>query len=329
MPKPRELRRRIKSVQSTRKITKTMELVATSKLKRAQDRVVAARPYAAALAEVMSDLYSPELAERFPLLRQPGGGGGGGGARRVALLLITSNRGLCGAFNANLIREARRRIEEIERQGGAVNLHLVGKKGVTFFRFAKRPVASQRIDVGDRPTAAHAGELVAPLMTQFASGALDAVDVVFAQFRSAVSTPPTTLRILPITPPRADRRTGGQADGGAHSQADVRTAGRADSAVHSQSGSPAVRQTANYILKPSAEAILEALLPLYVRNQVYRALVETAAAEHGARRTAMKNATDNAGEILDLLQRTYNRARQAQITQEIAEIVGGAEALKG
>src|SRR6266545_4831022 len=221
MPKPRELRRRIKSVQSTRKITKTMELVATSKLKRAQDRVVAARPYAAALAEVMSDLYSPELAERFPLLRQPGGGGGGGGARRVALLLITSNRGLCGAFNANLIREARRRIEEIERQGGAVSLHLVGKKGVTFFRFAKRPVASQRTDVGDRPTAAHAGELVAPLMTQFASGALDAVDVVFAQFRSAVSTPPTTLRILPITPPRAvrrtvvriHRRTGGPPDG--------------------------------------------------------------------------------------------------------------------
>jgi F-type H+-transporting ATPase subunit gamma len=318
MPKPRELRRRIKSVQSTRKITKTMELVATSKLKRAQDRVVAARPYAAALAEVMSDLYSPELAERFPLLRQPagrgGGGGGGGGARRVALLLITSNRGLCGAFNANLIREARRRIEEVERQGSAVNLHLVGKKGVTFFRFAKRPVASQRIDIGDRPTAAHAGELVAPLMTQFASGALDAVDVVFAQFRSAVSTPPTTLRILPITPPRADGQL---------------TPGASPGSPGYRPGSVTVRQSANYILKPSAEAILEALLPLYVRNQVYRALVETAAAEHGARRTAMKNATDNAGEILDLLQRTYNRARQAQITQEIAEIVGGAEALRG
>src|SRR5688572_32755997 len=111
MAKPRELRRRIKSVQSTRKITKTMELIATSKLKRAQDRVVAARPYAAALADVIGDLYSPELAERFPLLRQPPPGAGSG---RVALLLITSNRGLCGAFNANLIREARRRIEELE-----------------------------------------------------------------------------------------------------------------------------------------------------------------------------------------------------------------------
>ena len=293
MPKPRELRRRIKSVQSTRKITKTMELVATSKLKRAQDRVVAARPYAASLAEVMADLYSPDLAERFPLLRQPVAGVGG---RRVALLLITANRGLCGAFNANLIREARARIEQLEPDA-AVDLHLVGKKGVSYFKFTKRPVASQRIDIGDKPTAAHAAELVGPLMQQFETGVLDAVEVVFAQFKSAVSTPATTLRILPITPPRADGRSGAR--------------------------------TVSYILKPSAEAILARLLPLYVQNQVYRALVETVAGFYGAQRTAMKNATDNAGDIIELLQRTYNRARQAQITQEIAEIVGGAEALRG
>jgi len=297
MAKPRELRRRIKSVQSTRKITKTMELVATSKLKRAQDRVVAARPYAAALAEVIGDLYAPELAERFPLLRQPAAGRGARG--RVALVVITANRGLCGAFNANLIREARRRIEQLEGEGAGVDLHLIGKKGITYFKFAKRPAASQRTDIGDRPKAEHAAEIVGPLMTQFASGALDAVEVVFAQFKSAVSTPPTTLRILPIAPPRA-------AEGGK---------GRSSAA--------------NYILKPSADAILEQLLPLYVRNQVYRALVETAAAFLGAQRTAMKNATDNAGDIIELLQRTYNRARQAQITQELAEIVGGAEALKG
>ncbi len=296
MAKPRELRRRIKSVQSTRKITKTMELVATSKLKRAQDRVVAARPYAAALAEVIGDLYAPELAERFPLLRQPAAGTRG---RRVALVVITANRGLCGAFNANLIREARRRIEQLESEGAGVDLHLIGKKGITYFKFAKRPAASQRTDIGDKPTPSHAAEIVGPLMTQFESGALDAVEVVFAQFKSAVSTPPTTLRILPISPP-------GAVEGG----------GRRSSAV-------------NYILKPSADAILEQLLPLYVRNQLYRALVETAAAFLGAQRTAMKNATDNAGEIIELLQRAYNRARQAQITQELAEIVGGAEALKG
>jgi F-type H+-transporting ATPase subunit gamma len=291
MAKPRELKRRIRSVQNTRKITKTMELVSTSKLKRAQDRVVGARPYAQALAEVIGDLYSPALAERFPLLRQPGTRG----VRRVAVLLITSNRGLCGAFNANLIREARRRLEEIETQGAQTELHLVGKKGIGYFKFARRPIASQRVDIGDRPTAAHAAELVAPLMAQFSAGTLDAVDLVFAKFNSAVSTPPTTLRILPVAPP------------------DGRTSGRA----------------VNYILKPSAEAILESLLPLYVRNQVYRALVETAAAEHGARRTAMKNATDAGGDMLDVLQRTFNRARQGQITQELAEIVGGAEALKG
>jgi len=297
MAKPRELKRRIRSVQNTRKITKTMELVSTSKLKRAQDRVVGARPYAQALAEVIGDLSSPALAERFPLLRQPGKTG----VRRVAVLLITSNRGLCGAFNANLIREARRRITELEGQGAQAELHLVGKKGIGYFKFTRRPIASQRVDIGDRPTAAHAAELVEPLMAQFSAGTLDAVDLVFAKFNSAVSTPPTTLRILPVTPPSS---RGGQ---------------EAKAAV----------KAVNYILKPSAEAILESLLPLYVRNQMYRALVETAAAEHGARRTAMKNATDAGGDMLDVLQRTFNRARQGQITQELAEIVGGAEALKG
>ena len=292
MAKPRELKRRIRSVQNTRKITKTMELVSTSKLKRAQDRVVGARPYAQALAEVIGDLYSPALAERFPLLRQPAHG-----VRRAAVVLITANRGLCGAFNANLIREARRRMEDLAGEGAAVDLHVVGRKGIGFFKFAKRPLASQRIDIGDKPTATHATELVTPLMAQFEAGTIDAVDVVFAHFKSAVSTPPTVVRVLPVTPPQRAGRPGTGA--------------------------------VNYLLRPSAEAILAQLLPLYVRNQVYRALVETAGAFLGAQRTAMKNATDNAGELLDILRRTYNRARQAQITQELGEIVGGAEALKG
>jgi len=300
MAKARELKRRIRSVQNTKKITKTMELVSTSKLKRAQDRVVGARPYAQALADVIGQLYSRDLAERFPLLRQPGHTGRGAGVRRSAVVLITSNRGLCGAFNANLIREARRRLEELEAQDAHTELHLVGKKGVSYFKFTKREPASQRIDIGDRPTLDHAAELAKPLMERFSKGDLDAVDVVFAKFNSAVSTPPTTLRILPVTPPEK-RRSGGQ---------------EATAAV-------------NYILKPSAEEILKQLLPLYVQNQMYRALVETAAAEHGARRTAMKNATDAGSDMLNILQRTFNRARQAQITQELAEIVGGAEALKG
>lgn len=286
MAKARDLKRRIRSVEKTRQITKTMEMVSTSKLKRAQDRVVAARPYAAALAEVLAELFDPGLSERFPLLRLAEA------PRRVAVVFITSNRGLCGGFNANLIRLARQRLELLSAEGAEVELHGIGRKGIGYFRYVGRALASQRQDIGDRPTPQHAAEVAEPLMQRFAAGELDAVEIVFAKFNSPVSTPPTTLRILPIAP-------------------------------------PAHRVAGNYILRPSAEEIVGAILPLYLHNQIYRALVETAAAEQGARRTAMKNATDSAGEMIDWLRRTYNRARQAQITQEIAEIVGGSEALKG
>jgi F-type H+-transporting ATPase subunit gamma len=299
MAKSRQLKGRIRSVQNTRKITKTMELVATSKLKRAQDRVIAARPYAEALREVIADLFTPDLADEFPLLRQPASPSKGG-PRRAALILLTSNRGLAGGFNSNLIKEARRRIETLEGGGYTVDLHGVGKKGIGFFKYLGRKLALERMDIGDRPTAEHAGEIVAPLIESYAAGELASVELIQARFLSALQTPPATIRILPVA-------EAGQRDSGAAGQ----------------------QKTANYILAPNARAILEQLLPLYVRNMVYRGLVETAAAEHGARRTAMKNATDNAGEILELLKRTYNRQRQAQITQEIAEIVGGAAALQG
>lgn len=295
MAKGRQLKGRIRSVQNTRKITKTMELVATSKLKRAQDRVVGARPYADALAEVLADLVTPDLAEGFPLLRQPAPPARGG-PRRAAVILLTSNRGLAGGFNANLIKEARRRIETLEAEGYTVDLHAIGKKGIGFFRYLGRAFAAERLDIGDRPTVEHAAEIVAPLIRAYEAGELASVDLVQARFISALQTPPATVRILPVPTPE----------------------GREPSAA-----------SRNYILAPSAEAILRELLPLYVRNAVFRGLVETAAAEQGARRTAMKNATDNAGEILELLKRTYNRQRQAQITQEIAEIVGGAAALQG
>ncbi|HKV52827.1 MAG TPA: ATP synthase F1 subunit gamma [Gemmatimonadaceae bacterium] len=287
MAKGRELKGRIKSVEGTRKITRTMEMVSTSKLKRAQDRVVAARPYARALGDVIADLYSPVLAEQFPLLRQPAA------LKRAAVLLITSNRGLAGAFNANLIREARNLLAKLGAGNTETELHVVGRKGLGYFRYIGAAVATSRVDIGDRPRAEHATELVDGLMRDFVSGRLDAVYVVYAKYNSPLSTPPTTDRLLPVTPPE---RKGPARD---------------------------------YLLFPSAQAILTQLLPLYVRNAVYRALVETAAGEQGARRTAMKNATDNAGEMLNVLRRTYNRARQAQITQEIAEIVGGAEALEG
>jgi F-type H+-transporting ATPase subunit gamma len=287
MAKGRELKGRIKSVENTRKITRTMEMVATSKMKRAQDRVVAARPFANSLSDVIANLYTPELAERFPLLRQPAT------INKAAVIVLTSNRGLAGAFNANLLKEARALLGRLKDQNVEPELHVVGKKGLGYFRYVGRAVASSRVDISDRPTAENASELVDELITRFASGDIDAVYIVYAKFQSALSTPPATQTILPVTPPE---RKGAQPD---------------------------------YILLPSAEVILSQLLPSYVRNSVYRALVETAAGEQGARRTAMKNATDNAGEMLNVLRRTFNRARQAQITQEIAEIVGGAAALQG
>ena len=286
MAKGRELKGRIKSVENTKKITRTLEMVATSKMKRAQERVMAARPFADVLTEVISSLYSSELAERFPLLRQPAS------VRRAAVLVLTANRGLAGAFNSNILREARGVLARLSSENVETELHVVGRKGLGYFRFAGRAVTSSRTDITDRPTVDDAAQLVDGLMARFASGELDAVYVVSAKFKSALSTPPHTETVLPVTPPE---RTGPSRD---------------------------------YLLFPSAEAILTELLPSYVRNAVYRALVENEAGFQGAQRTAMKNATDNATEMLGTLRRTYNRARQANITQEISEIVGGAAALE-
>lgn len=263
-----------------------MELVATSKLKKATDRVYAARPYSEALSEIVQSLYAPELSEHFPLLRQPER------TARAAVLLLTANRGLAGAFNANLIKEARRVLDELRGQGVETELHIAGKKGIAFFRFRGEELSMARTDMSDTPTVDEAESLIADLRSRFESGEIDAVYMIGSEFKSAMSTPPRVTELLPIRPPEGGRG----ADG--------------------------------FLLAPSSGVILSRLLPAYLRNAVYRALVENVAAEQGARRTAMKNATDNAGDMLETLTRTYNRARQAQITQEIAEIVGGAIALE-
>ena len=285
MQSAKEVRRRIKSVDNTKQITKTMEMVATSKLKRATDRVRAAQPYSDALGVVVKSLYAPEFAERFPVLRQPEG------IQKVAIVLITANRGLCGGFNANLIREARILRESLREKGIEPEIHSVGRKGMVYFQFRKVELASRYNDVGDAPTVEDAEAIIGQLRGRFESGDLDQVFLVSAEYRSALSTPPRVVELLPIRPP--------------------------EGAVSADS----------YLLSPGADVILTRLLPAYIRNTVYKALVENAAAEQGARRTAMKSATDNAGEMLETLTRNYNRARQAQITQEISEIVGGAEGL--
>jgi F-type H+-transporting ATPase subunit gamma len=249
--------------------------------------VAAARPYAQALRDVIGSLYSSELAEQFPLLRQPSQ------MKRVAVIALTANRGLAGAFNANLIKEARTTILGLEAKGIAVDLHAIGKKGLGYFRYVGRDAVTSRTDISDRPTAANAAEIVNDLTDAFSRGEIDAVYIIYPNFKSVLSAPPATVQILPVQPPESGAK---QRD---------------------------------YILAPDAHTILGELLPLYVRNAVYRALVEMTAAFYAAQRTAMKNATDNATDMLKILGRTYNRARQATITQEIAEIVGGAAALQG
>jgi len=282
----RDVKRRIKTVENTRQITRTMELVATSKLKRATDRVYATRPYAEAMHDIVSGLYSPGLADKYPILRRPDT------VKRAAVLLLTANRGLAGGFNANLIKQARNLMDELRGQGIETELHIAGKKGIAYFRFRGEPMLTKRTDVGDHPTVDDAESVVGPIRDRFESGEVDAVYLISSKFKSAMSTPPHTRSLLPIE------------------------------------GDPDAPSADVYILSPSGDMILERILPAYIRNAVFTAMVENAAAEQGARRTAMKSATDNAGDVLEHLTRTYNRARQAQITQEIAEIVGGSAALE-
>src|SRR6185369_14784605 len=231
MAKGRELLGRIKSTENTRKITRTMEMVATSKMKRAVDRVVAARPYAAALTDVISSLFSPELAGDFPLLRQPAA------EKKAAVILLTSNRGLAGAFNSNLIKEARALLTRLDQAGTQVDVHVVGRKGIGYFKYIGRTMTVQRTDITDKPTADDAASLVDSLMDAYAKGDLDAVYVVQSQFKSVLSSPPASIRILPVARPKS---------------------GAAQK---------------DYLLFPSAAEILTTLLPAYVRNAVYRALV--------------------------------------------------------
>jgi F-type H+-transporting ATPase subunit gamma len=241
MAKSRQLKGRIRSVQNTRKITKTMELVATSKLKRAQDRVIGARPYAEALRQVIADLFTPDLADRFPLLRRPAPPAKGGPSR-APVILLTSNRGLAGGFNSNLIKEARRRIESLEGEGYKVELLGIGKKGIGFFKYLGRKLALERIDIGDRPTVDHAAEVVEPLIHAFASGELASVDLIQARFISALQTPPATIRILPVETVgqlASGARRGGGAVEELHSGPECRSDSReAAATLHKKRGVP-------------------------------------------------------------------------------------------
>lgn len=295
MAKAREIKRRIRSIDKTRQITKTMEMVAASKLKRAQDRVVAARPFDVFMRQVIAKVRegAGHAEEAFPLLRTRRLSG------RAAVLVVTSNRGLAGAFNANLVRTAQESLRQLETEGLTTELHVVGKRGATMLQYQGETIDRVVTDISDRPSYAEAEELSSSLIDAFVDGRLDGVNLVYSHFRSPVEQRPVAAPLLPL--PRDQR---------------------SDTGEHERPFEPI------YEFLPSPEAILSRLLPLFLKYGVYRALIESAASEHGARRTAMKNATDSADEMIKDLTRWFNRARQAQITQEIAELVGGSEALK-
>ena len=282
----RDIRRRIRSVQSTQKITRAMKLVAAAKLRRAQERIIAARPYAIKMGDLMSHLVVRAETDGHPLLARRAGG-------RKRLVIITADRGLCGAFNANILRASLHFL----REAGEVDLTLVvvGKKARDFYRRRQWAVKSEMLGFFDRLAYSHAQELAGQLMGAYLGEEVDEVHLMYNEFRSVAVQQLKRLQLLPIEP-------------GAHPEEGV--------------------AAGDYIYEPSPDAILASLLPRHVTTQVFRALMESAAGEHGARMTAMEAATKNATEMIDLLSIQYNKARQERITKELLDIVGGAEALR-
>jgi len=295
VPSLRDIRNRISSVRSTRQITRAMKMVSAAKLRRAQDAILRTRPYAQLLDQMLSRVAAraaPEDSQRHPLLvsRPP---------RSVEVLVITSDRGLAGGFNSNIARRTQRFLVENAERFGKVALSTVGRKGRDYFRARRTEIrkdfAGILADLRYERSEAIAEELTA----RFSAGEVDAVFLCYNEFKSAISQKPVVVQLLPIEPPK-----GGELP---------------------RAGEPA---PVDFRFEPAREELLGELLPRQVAMQVWRALLESAASEHGARMSAMESATKNAEEMIASLTLQYNRARQAYVTKELLEIVSGAEALK-
>jgi F-type H+-transporting ATPase subunit gamma len=282
------IRKRISSVRNTQQITKAMKMVSAAKLRRAQDAAVAARPYAEKMSELLQNVASRVSLESHPLLRARD-------EQRVDLVLFTSDRGLCGGYNANLIRAAE---AFIRRQGSAktIQLILVGRKGADYFRRRRAQIPERYTDFLDKAADELAAEISQKLIGRLLAGETDAVYILYSRFRSALSQVPTLEKVLPVAlPETGDAETPSQVE---------------------------------YLYEPGAQRLLESLLPQVTAVAVQRALLEATASEHGARMTAMDSASSNAAKMIGSLTLQMNRARQASITRELMEIVGTAEALK-
>ena len=289
--KLREIRRRIDSVQSIMKITRAMELIAASRILKAQQRVEQIRAYATRLTEAMEDVARQTGALVHPLLEERPN------PKRAAVLVLSSDRGLAGALNANVLRRADRVLGRVRGEGMEPVMFVVGKKGQSYFRFRQVPIARSWDGVSEVPTYETAAEIGTALTDAFLAGEVDQIYAAYTDFRSAFTLRPVDRRFVPIAPE------------------DV--AGR-------ESGEP----KPEYIFEPEPGVLLNALLPRYVNALIFAAMLESAASEHAARRRAMKAATDNADELIRRLTRVANQARQTEITTELMEIVGGAEALQ-
>jgi F-type H+-transporting ATPase subunit gamma len=296
MPSLKDLRNRIRSVRSTQKITSAMKMVAASRLRRAQEQVEAARPYATRMERVLASLATrmAGMPGAPPLLA-------GTGSDEVHLLVVaTSDRGLAGGFNASILREARRRIRELDNAGKTVKILTIGRKGRDGLRRDYgRLIHDSLTEIGRRRVSFdEARDIAQRVLALYEDGGFDVCTIVFNRFRSAITQIVTVMQLIPFAPPEAAAETAAAALGGAV-----------------------------YEFEPSEEEILAELLPNNLAVQIYTALLENAASEQGARMTAMDNATRNAGEMIDRLTMNYNRTRQAVITKELIEIISGAEAL--
>jgi len=286
MPGTKEIRSKIASVKSTQKITKAMQMVATSKMRRAQERMRLARPYAEKMRNVIGHLTqaNPDYRHPFLLTRE---------AKAVGLIIISTDRGLAGALNATVFKQTLQLTREWQGKGATVSLCLIGTKGMNFFRRLSMPVLANVSGLGDRPHVKDLIGTVKVMLDAYRKGELDRLFLVNAQFVNTMTQKPVVTQLLPIEP--------------------IDTEG--------------LQEHWDYIYEPDAAAILEGLLMRYIESQVYRGAVENVASEMAARMVAMKAATDNAGKLINELQLIYNKARQAAITKELSEIVGGAAAV--
>lgn len=315
MPSLKEIRDRIQSVKNTRKITEAMRLVAAAKVRRAQEQVIATRPFADRLAQVLYGLQSRLRFEdaNLPLLRQRD-------VRTVGLLVVSGDRGLCGGYNANLIRRAEARMKELQSQGVNYTLVLVGRKAIQYFQRRNQPISATFSGLEQIPTASEASTIADELLSLFLSETVDRVELIYTRFVSLVSSRPVIQTLLPLDP------------GAFVSQDDeifrLTTRGGELEVERQKVAAPTLTALPkDMIFEQDPVQILDALLPLYLNNQLLRALQEAAASELAARMTAMNNASDNASELVKTLTISYNKARQTAITQQIMEVVGGAEAL--